>query len=158
MEDTRMQTDTITLRELTIRYSVKADATGQPVVIGRTVSTPAASAAALAALLQDEPGEVFAILCLSTKHRVIAYHEVSRGTLDATLVHPREVFKAALLSNAASIILTHNHPSGDPTPSPDDHQLTRRLVDAGRLIGVEVLDHIIVGDGHYFSFKEGSCL
>jgi DNA repair protein RadC len=89
MEDTPMQTDTITLRELTIRYSVKADATGQPVVIGRTLSTPAASAAALAALLQDEPGEVFAILCLSTKHRVIAYHEVSRGTLDATLVHPR---------------------------------------------------------------------
>ena len=153
-----MDTDTITLRELTIRYSVKADVTGQPVVIGRTLSTPAASAAALAALLQDEPGEVFAILCLSTKHRVIAYHEVSRGTLDATLVHPREVFKAALLSNAASIILTHNHPSGDPTPSPDDHQLTRRLVDAGRLIGVEVLDHIIVGDGRYYSFKEGSCL
>ena len=153
-----MQTDTITLRELTIRYSVKADATGQPVVIGRTLSTPAASAAALAALLQDEPGEVFAILCLSTKHRVIAYHEVSRGTLDATLVHPREVFKAALLSNAASIILTHNHPSGDPTPSPDDHHLTRRLVDAGRLIGVEVLDHIIVGDGRYFSFREGGRL
>ena len=153
-----MQTDTITLRELTIRYSVKADATGQPVVIGRTLSTPAASAAALAALLQDEPGEVFAILCLSTKHRVIAYHEVSRGTLDATLVHPREVFKAALLSNAASIILTHNHPSGDPTPSPDDHQLTRRLVDAGRLIGVDVLDHIIVGDTRYYSFKASGCM
>ena len=153
-----MDTDTITLRELTIRYSVKADATGQPVVIGRTLSTPAASAGALTALLQDEPGEVFAILCLSTKHRVIAYHEVSRGTLDATLVHPREVFKAALLSNAASIILTHNHPSGDPTPSPDDNHLTRRLVDAGKLIGVEVLDHIIVGDGRYYSFKEGSCL
>jgi len=153
-----MQTDTITLRELTIRYSVKADATGQPVVIGRTLSTPAASAGALAALLRDEPGEVFAILCLSTKHRVIAYHEVSRGTLGATLVHPREVFKAALLSNAASIILTHNHPSGDSTPSPDDHQLTRRLVDAGRLIGVEVLDHIIVGDGCYFSFREGGRL
>ena len=153
-----MQTDTITLRELTIRYSVKANATGQPVIIGRTLSTPGASAAALVALLQDEPGEVFAILCLSTKHRAIAYHEVSRGTLDATLVHPREVFKAALLSNAASIILTHNHPSGDPTPSPDDHQLTRRLVDAGRLIGVEVLDHIIVGDGRYFSFREGGRL
>ena len=153
-----MQTDTITLRELTIRYSVKADATGQPVMIGRTLSTPAASAAALVALLQDEPGEVFAILCLSTKHRVIAYHEVSRGTLDATLVHPREVFKAALLSNTASIILTHNHPSGDPTPSPDDHYLTRRLVDAGGLIGVEVLDHIIVGDGRYFSFREGGRL
>ena len=84
-----MQTDTITLRELTIRYSVKADATGQPLVVGRTLSTPATSASALTAVLQDEPGEVFAILCLSTKHRVIACHEVSRGTLDATLVHPR---------------------------------------------------------------------
>ena len=149
-----MQTDTITLRELTIRYSVKADATGLPVLIGRTLSTPAASAAALASLLQDEPGEVFAILCLSTKHRVIAYHEVSRGTLDATLVHPREVFKAALLANAASIVLAHNHPSGDPAPSPDDMALTRRLVDAGRLLGVEVLDHIVIGEGRYVSFRE----
>jgi len=154
MEDTPMQTDTITLRELTIRYSVKADATGQPVVMNRTLSTPAASAAALAALLQDEPGEVFAILCLSTKHRVIAYHEVSRGTLDATLVHPREVFKAALLANAAAIIVTHNHPSGDPSPSPDDMALTRRLVDSGKLIGVEVLDHIVIGDDRYVSFRE----
>ena len=149
-----MQTNTITLRELTIRYSVKADSTGQPLVVGRALSTPAASAAALAALLQDEPGEVFAILCLSTKHRVIAYHEVSRGTLDATLVHPREVFKAALLANAASIVLAHNHPSGDPAPSPDDMALTRRLVDAGRLLGVEVLDHIVIGEGRYVSFRE----
>jgi DNA repair protein RadC len=153
MEDTPMQTDTITLRELTIRYSVKADATGQPVVIGRTLSTPAASAAALVALLQDEPGEVFAILCLSTKHRVIAYHEVSGGTLDATLVHPREVFKATLLANAAAIILGH-HPSGDPTPSADDMALTRRLAEAGKLIGVDVLDHIVIGDARYVSFRE----
>ena len=152
-----MQTDTMTLRELTIRYSVKADATGQPVVIGCTLSTPAASAAALAALLRDEPGEVFAILCLSTKHRVIAYHEVSRGTLDATLVHPREVFKAALLGERRGDCV-HNHPSGDPAPSPDDMALTRRLIDAGRLIGVEGLDHIIVGDGRYFSFKQSDCL
>jgi DNA repair protein RadC len=127
-------------------------------VIGRTLSTPAASAAALVALLQDEPGEVFAILCLSTKHRVIAYHEVSRGTIDATLVHPREVFKAALLANAATIVLAHNHPSGEPTPSPDDLQLTRQLVAAGMLLGVEVLDHIIVGDAGYYSFKQCGCL
>jgi DNA repair protein RadC len=154
MEDTQMQTDTITLRELTIRYSIKADATGQPIVVGRTLSTPAASAAALAALLRDEPGEVFGILCLSTKHRVIAYHEVSRGTLDATLVHPREVFKAALLANAATIVLAHNHPSGDPAPSPDDMALTRRLIDAGKLLGVDVLDHIVIGEGRYVSFRE----
>ena len=153
-----MQTDTITLRELTIRYSVKADTEGQPICVGRTLSKPADSAAVLMALLQDEPGEVFAILCLSTKHRVIAYHEVSRGTLDATLVHPRDVFRAALMSNTGSIILAHNHPSGDPSPSADDIQLTRRLVAAGALLGVDVLDHIIVGDSRYYSFKEGAML
>ncbi len=153
-----MQTETMRLRELTVRYSVKKTDAGQPVIVGRAMNTPSESAAALMTALQDQPGEVFAILCLSTKHRVIAYHEVSRGTLDATLVHPREVFKAALLANAAAIILTHNHPSGDPSPSADDVQLTRRLVDAGALLGVDVLDHIIVGDGRYYSFKEGSCL
>jgi RadC-like JAB domain len=94
-------------------------------VVGRKVSTPADSAAVFTTMLQDEASEVFAILCLSTKHRVLAYHEVSRGCLDSTLVHPREVFKAALLANAAAIVLAHNHPSGDATPSPDDMTLTR---------------------------------
>ena len=153
-----MQTGTMRLRELTVRYSVKRTDEGQPVVVGRAMNTPRESASALMTALQDQPGEVFAILCLSTKHRVIAYHEVSRGTLDATLVHPREVFKAALLANSAAIILCHNHPSGDPSPSADDIQLTRRLVDAGALLGVDVLDHIIVGDGRYYSFKEGGLL
>src|SRR5712691_492291 len=141
-----MQTETTRLRELTIRYAVKKDHDGRPVAIGRTMRTPRELAVALMPLLQHEPSEVFAILCLSTKHRVIAYHEVSRGTLDATLVHPREVFKAAILANAAALVLTHNHPSGDPSPSADDVLLTRRLVAAGVLLGVEVLDHIIVGD------------
>jgi DNA repair protein RadC len=122
------------------------------------MNTPRESASSVMSVLRDEPSEVFAIICLSTKHRVIAYHEVSRGTLDATLVHPREVFKAALLANAAAIILAHNHPSGDPTPSADDVGLTRRLVDGGTLLGVDVLDHIIVGDGRYYSFKEGGRL
>ncbi len=149
-----MKTDTITLRELTIRYTVKTDPSGQPVVVGRKVSTPADSAAVFTTMLQDEASEVFAILCLSTKHDVLAYHEVSRGCLDSTLVHPREVFKAAILANAGSIELAHNHPSGDPTPSPDDMTLTRRLVDAGRLIGVDVLDHVVIGDGRYASFRE----
>ena len=96
-----MQTETMKLRELTVRYSVKKTDAGQPVIVGRAMNTPRESASAVMTVLQDQPGEVFAILCLSTKHRVIAYHEVSRGTLDATLVHPREVFKAALLANAA---------------------------------------------------------
>jgi DNA repair protein RadC len=109
-------------------------------------------------MLQDEPAEVFAILCVTTKHRVIAYHEVSRGTLDSTLVHPREIFKAVLLANAAAIVAAHNHPSGDPTPSPDDLELTHRLAAAGDVLGIPMLDHIIIGDGCYYSFKEAGRL
>ena len=105
-----MQTDTITLRELTIRYSVKADAEGRPICLGRTLSTLSQCAAVLMTLLPNEPCQVFGILCLSTKHRVIANHEVSRGALDAALVHPRNVFRAALMSNTASIILAHSVP------------------------------------------------
>ena len=149
-----MTTETMRLRELTIRYAVKKDHDGRPILIDRTLSTPRESATALMSLLQHEPSEVFVVLCLTTKHRVIAYHEVSRGTLDATLVHPREVFKAAILANAAALILAHVHPSGDPTPSADDDDLTRRLAAAGTLLGIEVLDHIIVGDQRYASFRE----
>ena len=95
-----MQTGTMRLRELTVRYSVRKDGEGQPVVVGRDTSNPRETAASLMTMLQDEPSEVFAILCVTTKYRVIAYHEVSRGTLDSTLAHPREVFKAALLAPA----------------------------------------------------------
>jgi DNA repair protein RadC len=101
---------------------------------------------------------VFAILCVTTKRRVIAYHEVSRGTLGSTLVHPREIFKAVLLANAAAIVAAHNHPSGDPTPSPDDLELTHRLAAAGDVLGIPMLDHIIIGDGCYYSFKEAGRL
>ena len=149
-----MQTETIRLRELTIHYAVRKDADGRPVAVGRGVSRPQDVAEVLRTLLQDEATEVFGIVCLTTKHRVIAYHEVSRGALDATLVHPREVFKAAILANAAAIVLAHNHPSGDPTPSSADTELTRRLVEAGELLGIQVLDHLIIGDGGYLSFRE----
>jgi DNA repair protein RadC len=149
-----MQTDMMRLRELTLRYTVRKDNDGSAVSVGRALSTPRDAAAAFMTLLQDEAAEVFGILCLSTKNRVIAYHEVSRGTLDATLVHPREVFKAALLANAAAIILGHNHPSGDCAPSPDDITLTQRLVAAGTLLAIPVLDHVIVGDGRFYSLKE----
>ena len=142
------------LRELTVRYSVKKQDDGQPVAVDRLLTRPSESAAALMTILENEPAEVFAILCLTTKHRIIAYHEVSRGTLDSTLVEPREVFTAALLAHAAAIIAVHVHPSGDPTPSPDDLEVTRRLAAAGHLIGVEVVDHIIIGDARYCSLKE----
>ena len=149
-----MTTGTMRLRELTIRYTVKKDDAGQAVAVGRRVGSPKECAAAFALVLQDQSSEVFAILCLSTKHRIIGYHEVSRGTLDTALVHPREVFKAVILANAAAIILAHNHPSGDPTPSVADVTLTERLVKAGRLLGIAVLDHIVIGDGAWVSFME----
>ena len=153
-----MQTETMQLRELTVRYAVRKNGEGQPVIVGRTIDIPKDAAAAFMTALRDEPSEVFAILCLTTKHRVIAYHEVSRGTLDATLVHPREVFKAALLVNSAAILISHNHPSGDSTPSADDVALTSRLAAAGEILGVPVLDHIVIGDGRYFSFREAGRL
>jgi DNA repair protein RadC len=103
--------------------------------------------------LHEMSEEVFSIITLSTKNEVTGLFEVSRGTVDSSLVHPREVFKRALLSNASSILLLHNHPSGDPKPSPEDIRVTKRLKDAGELLGIQVLDHVIIGDG-YFSLKE----
>ena len=153
-----MATETRRLRELTVRYTVKRDDEGRPVTIGRTLTTPRESASVLMPLLQHEASEVFAVLFLSTRHHVLAYHEVGRGTLDTVLVTPREVFKAAILANAAAVILCHSHPSGDPTPSPDDVALTGRLAAAGTLLGIEVLDHIIVGADAYVSLRERGCL
>jgi DNA repair protein RadC len=149
-----MQTGTMRLRELTIKYSLKKGSEGEPVVVGCVATRPSEVAPALMTILHDEPAEVFAILCLTTKYRVIAYHEVSRGTLDSTFVEPREVFSAALLAHAAAIIAVHQHPSGDPSPSPDDLEVTKRLAAAGQLIGIELVDHIIIGDARYCSLKE----
>lgn len=98
--------------------------------------------------------EVFSIITLDTKNKITGTFIVSQGTINASLVHPREVFKRALMQNASAIILLHNHPSGDPHPSKEDVNITRRLAEAGKLIGVEVLDHVIIGDNNYVSFKE----
>ena len=99
--------------------------------------------------------EIFAVMLLNTKNHVIGINVVSVGSLTASIVHPREVFKAACLANATNIILTHNHPSGDPAPSKEDISITSRLVQAGRLMDIPVLDHIIIGDGtgRSMSFK-----
>lgn len=106
-------------------------------------------------LFRDEVVEVSGLLCLSTRRHVLAYHELSRGTVDATIMHPRDIFKIALLANASAVILGHNHPSGDVTPSPDDLAVTQRIAAAGVLMGIELADHVIVSaDGTYLSFKE----
>lgn len=98
--------------------------------------------------------EQFGILLLDTKHRVIRTLVLSVGTVDASIVHPREVFGAAAAAGAAALVLFHNHPSGDPRPSPDDVELTRRLAAAGVLMGIDVIDHVILADVRYYSFKE----
>jgi len=108
--------------------------------------------------LQDRASEEFYSLYLNTKNRIIGIEMISRGTLNASLIHPREVFKGALLANANCIMLAHNHPSGNPEPSNADKQVTSILVKAGKLLDVQVLDHIIVGDESYFSFRESGLL
>ena len=102
--------------------------------------------------------ERFIALALSTKNHVIAVLPVSQGSLNASIVHPRELFQRAILANCASLILAHNHPSGDPVPSPEDIALTRKLIDAGLLLDIPVLDHIVLGYGCYVSFKERGLL
>jgi DNA repair protein RadC len=98
--------------------------------------------------------EHFIVILLNTKARIIGVNTVSIGSLNASIVHPREVFKPAVILGAASVILVHNHPSGDPSPSQEDLEVTKRLADAGRILGITVLDHLIIGDNCYFSFKE----
>lgn len=105
--------------------------------------------------LNLESEEVFYIFCLNSKGAVSGIHEVSRGDVSRTMVHPREVFKRALLNNASSIILMHNHPSGNLSPSKKDIELTIRLQEAGKILGVKVLDHIIIGDGSYSLASNG---
>lgn len=97
--------------------------------------------------------EQFMLLSLNTKNGVIAIRMISTGSLNANVVHPREVFKAAVLDSAAHIIVTHNHPSGDPTPSREDIEITKKLVESGKILGIDVLDHVIIGDGRHFSMK-----
>ncbi|MCA9463798.1 MAG: DNA repair protein RadC [Nitrospinota bacterium] len=98
--------------------------------------------------------EEFRVLLLNAKHTVIAQHTVSIGSLTVSIVHPREVYKAALLANAAAIIGVHNHPSGNPDPSPEDHALTKRLSEAGTLLGITLLDHVIIGEHTHYSFAD----
>lgn len=103
--------------------------------------------------LQNKAEEEFWMVCLDTKNKPIGLHMVARGDVNQAIVHPREVFKRALLNNATSIILMHNHPSGKVEPSASDVKTTERLVEAGKVLGIEVLDHIVVGEG-FLSFKE----
>ena len=121
----------------------------------RPECTEGANAGAfLAELLKREPRETFLTVCLDTKNCVNGVHRVSIGTLDSCPARPREVFQAAILSNASSVILAHNHPSGDPAPSETDVRLTERLIAAGEVLGIDVLDHLVVGHGVWASMRK----
>ena len=119
-----------------------------------TISEPGDAATLLLKRYGDKATEQFGILILDTKKQVKKTRVVSVGTLNASLVHPREVFRIAILEQAATLLLFHNHPSGDPAPSSDDIELTRRLCATGETVGIPVLDHLILARGRYISFKE----
>ncbi|MFD0713966.1 DNA repair protein RadC [Paenibacillus sp. GCM10027626] len=132
---------------------------GRRLARSRGASSPAIHRPADAAqLLMEEmrylKREHFVCLFLNTKNHIITQETLSVGTLNASLVHPREVFRAAIRCSCASIICAHNHPSGDPTPSPEDIALTRRLQEAGELVGISLLDHLVIGDNRFISLKE----
>ena len=125
---------------------------GRPVI-----SSPADVDGLLRARIANHDRENFVAVLLNTKNEVIGFPTISVGTLSASLVHPREVFKPAIRASAASVVLAHNHPSGKVDPSREDREVTKRLVSAAEIIGIEVLDHVILGDG-YFSMKEQGML
>jgi DNA repair proteins len=108
--------------------------------------------------LEDLPVEEFHVVVLDSQHRLERDITVTRGLLNSSLVHPREVFREAIAERAAAIILVHNHPSGDPTPSPDDRVVTEQLVQAGKVLDIPVQDHVIIGRGRYISFAEAGLL
>ena len=135
---------------LKVRVELIRESNAQP---RHSVTSPL-EVANLVGHLNKKDREYFLCIHLDTRNIVIGIEEVTIGSLNAAVVHPREILKGALLNNAAGIILVHNHPSGDCDPSEDDIEITNRLVKASEIMGIEAFDHIIVGGGKYFSFKE----
>ena len=121
--------------------------------------TPATAARVIAEYIGEADREQFVVALLTVRHRLIGLHTVSVGCLTSSLVHPRECFKPAILAGAAGVLVAHNHPSGDPDPSAEDVALTRRLAAAGSLLGIELLDHLVLGEhGRFVSLKERGVL
>lgn len=140
-------------------YQVRLVRDGSQPAARKKVDSPSTAAQVLQQYLDGADREHFVVLLLDTQNQIIGIHTVTIGTLDASLIHPREIFKPVILANAASVILAHNHPSGDPTPSAEDRAVTRQVVAAGTTLGIEVLDHVIVGEGlRYHSFRESGLM
>lgn len=140
-------------------YQIRLVREGTQRVARRRVSGPQDAAEVLYEFLGETDREHFVALLLDAQQQLIGIHTVAIGSLDSCIVHPREVFKAVILANAASVILAHNHPSGDPRPSPEDRAVTRRLMAAAETLGIEVHDHVIVGEAAlHCSFLEAGLL
>ena len=122
------------------------------------LSTPRGVWRHLAVEIRDRDRERFLALCLNCRNELVREVVVSMGSLNASIVHPREVYKPALACSAAAIVIVHNHPSGDPTPSREDHEVTRALAKAGDLLDIPLHDHVIIGSDSYFSFKDAGLL
>lgn len=120
----------------------------------RRISSPKDVVELLRGFLEGADREQFITCCMDTKNQPTSINVVSVGTINSSLVHPREVFKTAILGNSSSIIVAHNHPSGDPLPSKEDIDITQRLKEAGKIIGIDIIDHVIIGDNRYISLKE----
>jgi DNA repair protein RadC len=118
------------------------------------IKNPEAVVKAVRASIQDKAKEHFKLILLNSRNKILRISPVSTGTLTTSLVHPREVFRDAITHSAASVVLAHNHPSGDPEPSEDDLKITKKLVESGKILGIEVIDHIIIGKNNYYSFRE----
>ena len=118
------------------------------------IRTPEDVVSILSADYDNAVVETALMLALDTKNKIIGVFTISTGSLNASIIHPRDIFQRAILSNAASVILAHNHPSGDPTPSSEDIELTGKLVEAGKVMDIAILDHVIIGDGKFVSLKE----
>ena len=118
------------------------------------IKNPQSVVKAIQSSIKDKAKEHFKLILLNTRNKIIGISTVSIGTLNSNLVHPREVFKDAISHSAASVVFAHNHPSGDPEPSEDDLTITKRLTEAGKILGIEVIDHIIISKNGFFSFKE----
>jgi DNA repair protein RadC len=129
-------------------------ASAQTIERGRQLRGAAEVYAIFGSRLRHVAQEEFHIILLDARHRVISTSLVTRGTADTSLVHAREVFRGAIREGASSVILVHNHPSGDPRPSPEDRTVTRQLRQAGSVVGIEILDHVIIGDGRWVSMAE----
>ena len=137
------------------RFDVRLVRDGRVATLEPTIIRhPSDTLPILEAELSELAYERFVALALNTKNHLTAVLPVSSGSLNASIVHPRELFQRAILANSAALIVGHNHPSGDPSPSPEDIALTRKLVEAGQLLDIPILDHVILGYGRYVSFKE----